>query len=142
MKTFIPKKQDINQVWYLIDAKDKVLGRLATKIAAILRGKEKPLFTPHLDTGDSVVVINADKVKVTGNKEKTKVYFRHSGYPGGTTFETVAQVRSAKPERILESAVKGMLPHNKLGRALFRKLWIYAGETHPHEAQQPKPLEV
>ena len=142
MKTYTAKQSDMSTRWFVVDATDKILGRLATRIASILRGKENPKFTPHLDVGDHVVVVNAEKIKVTGKKETDKTYFRHSGYPGGTTFKSLGDLRQQHPERIIEFAIKGMLPHNKLGRSMFRKLNVYAGGEHPHAAQQPEPLEV
>ncbi|PID27923.1 MAG: 50S ribosomal protein L13 [Candidatus Cloacimonadota bacterium] len=140
MRTVVPKQDMIKQDWYIVDASDQVLGRLASKIAAVLRGKNKPYYTPHLDTGDFVVVINADKVRLTGNKELQKVYKRYSGYPGGQKEISYKRMMAAKPEQIIEHAVKGMLPKNTLGRKIFRKLKVYAGAEHPHQAQQPKPL--
>lgn len=125
-----------------MDAADQTLGRLATEIARILRGKHKPTFTPHLDTGDFVVVINADKIAVTGNKETQKIYRRHSGFPGGMKESRLAEVREKHPDRIIRNAVKGMIPHTSLGRAQMKKLKIYAGSDHPHEAQQPKELKL
>lgn len=136
------KAEEVRQGWYLIDAKDKVLGRLATTIARRLRGKHKPEFTPHTDTGDYIVVINANAVRVTGRKSTDKVYYRHSGYPGGLKQETFEKLLARRPEHILELAVKGMLPKNSLGRKLLCKLKIYPGQTHPHGAQQPEILEV
>ena len=126
----------------MVDASEQTLGRLATEIAHRLRGKHKPEYTPHVDTGDYVVVVNAEKVRVTGKKEQDKIYYRHSGYPGGISGRSVAKVRATHPERLIESAVRGMLPRNRLGRAMFRKLKVYAGESHPHAAQQPQPLEL
>ncbi|WP_019502828.1 50S ribosomal protein L13 [Pseudanabaena sp. PCC 6802] len=137
-RTFLPKDSD--RQWYLIDAADQRLGRLAVEIARILRGKNKPTYTPHLDTGDFVIVINAEKVAVTGKKSSQKVYRRHSGRPGGMKEETFDKLIKRVPERILEHAVKGMLPKNTLGRQLFTKLKVYAGENHPHAAQQPQTL--
>lgn len=142
MKTFSAKPQTVERSWFVVDATDKVLGRLATGIAARLRGKHKPEYTPHVDTGDYIVVVNAGKVRVTGRKATDKMYHRHTGYPGGiksTSFEKL--VRKA-PERIIEIAVKGMLPKGPLGRAMYRKLKVYAGPEHSHAAQQPKPLEI
>lgn len=140
MKTFLPKEQEIQKKWYLIDADRKILGKLAVEIATILRGKKKPLFTPHLDVGDYVIVINAEKVKLTGGKLKNKTYYDYSGYPGGLKAETAETLIKRKPEKIIEYAVKGMLPKNKLGRALFKKLKVYRGAEHPHEAQMPEVL--
>ncbi len=128
--------------WYVIDAAEYTLGRMASEIARYLRGKHKPEYTPHIDTGDYVIVVNAGKIRVTGNKEKNKVYYRHSGYPGGIKSQTLEEVRTKHPERIIEKAVKGMLPRNSLGRAVFRKLKVYAGAEHPHGAQQPKRLTI
>ena len=142
MKTFSATPADIKQDWYLIDAKDKTLGRLATEVARRLRGKHKPEYTPHVDTGDYIVVVNAEKVRVTGKKETDKIYWRHSGYPGGIKNANVAVMRQTHPERIIEKAVKGMLPRNPLGRAMYRKLKVYAGTDHPHSAQQPQKLEI
>ena len=142
MKTYHAKPGEVEREWLLVDATDMVLGRLASEVAPILKGKRKPTYTPHVDTGDFVVVINADKVRLTGNKANTKNYYSHSGFPGGLK-EVPFQVMLAKhPERILEKAVKGMLPKNTLGRSMFTKLKIYAGESHPHAAQKPKVLEL
>ena len=132
------KKTDIEKEWFLVDAKDKILGRLCTNIAKILRGKHKPTFTPNTDTGDFVVVINAKDIQVTGRKATSKSYQRYSGYPSGLKEEKYLQLLATKPERIITNAVKGMLPHNKLGRAMIKKLKVYAGPEHPHEAQNPK----
>ena len=140
MKTFSAKPTDISKKWYIVDAEGQTLGRLASQIAYILRGKHKPIFTPHMDTGDNVIVINAAKVKLSGNKELTKKYYRHTGYFGGLKETNVAELRANFPERILEKAVKGMLPHNALGRELFRNLRVYAGAEHGHEAQKPEAL--
>lgn len=142
MKTFSAKPETVKRDWYVIDAENKVLGRLATEIARRLRGKHKPEYTPHVDTGDYIVVINADKVAVTGNKESDKTYYHHTGYPGGIKSVTLDKQRSQAPERIIEAAVRGMLPKNRLGRAMFRKLKVYAGAEHKHTAQQPKQLEI
>jgi len=136
------KKEAVQQSWYLVDADNKVLGRLASELAKILRGKNKPDFTPHVDTGDYVVVINAEKVNLTGNKLKDKVYYRHSGYPGGIKSMTAEDLKAKRPEDLVRLAVKGMLPKNRLGRKLFKKLKVYAGAEHPHQAQQPKPIEI
>lgn len=141
MKTFSLKPSQIERTWYLIDAQGKVLGRLATEIATILRGKKKPTYSPHLDNGDHVVVINAEKVVVTGKKGQQKMYHHHTGYPGGLRSMTFAQVLARKPERILKQAVKGMLPHNRLGRQMLKKLRIYVGPEHPHQSQNPKLIE-
>jgi large subunit ribosomal protein L13 len=141
-RTYTPKKADINREWFVVDAEGKTLGRLATAIAAVLRGKNKPMFAPHIDVGDFVVVVNADKVAVTGKKETNKFYYRHSHYPGGFRSVSVRDMRASHPERILESAVRGMLPRNVLGAEQLRKLKVYAGPEHPHQAQQPKELAV
>ena len=142
MKTFSATPQTVKRDWFVIDATDMVLGRLATEIARRLRGKHKAEYTPHVDTGDYIVVINADKVRVTGNKETDKKYYRHSGYPGGMRETSLEKMRQSHPERIIETAVKGMLPKNPLGRDMFRKLKVYAGSDHKHAAQQPKALEI
>jgi large subunit ribosomal protein L13 len=142
MKTFVAKEAEIDKKWYLVDAENKVLGRLASQIAMRLRGKHKPLFTPHADTGDFIVVINAQKVTMTGAKQDQKVYYRHSGYVGGLKEITAEKLLAKKPERVIRSAVKGMLPKNSLGRRQLKKLKIYAGSEHPHEAQKPEKLEI
>jgi len=142
MKTFVAKEKEVDRKWYLVDAKDKVLGRLATQIAMRLRGKHKPIYTPHADTGDFVVVINADKVTLTGKKWDNKIYYRHSGYIGGLKEITAKKLLEKKPRDILRFAVKGMLPKNSLGRRQLKKLKIYTGSAHPHEAQQPEKLEI
>ena len=142
MKTFSAKPQDIQHDWYLIDAQNQVLGRLASQIALRLRGKHKPEFTPHVDTGDFIVVVNASKLRVTGNKALDKKYYRHSGYPGGIYETNFAKMQAQFPARVLEKAVKGMLPKGPLGYAMLKKLKVYAAESHPHTAQQPKALEV
>lgn len=141
-KTYLPPVDTIEQDWYVVDAADLPLGRLATEIARILRGKHKPTFTPHLDTGDFVIVVNAEKVMVTGRKADQKLYRRHSGRPGGMKVETFRQLQARIPERIIETAVRGMLPKNSLGRKLFTKLKVYTGATHPHQAQKPQPLPI
>lgn len=141
-KTYSASAHDVERKWYIIDASDKVLGRLATKIATVLRGKHKPNFTPHVDTGDFVVVINAEKVALTGQKAEQKYYKWHTGYPGGYRTRTYKQVLEKHPERIIEHAVKGMLPKNKLGRQMFKKLKVYAGSEHPHTAQNPEELSI
>lgn len=141
MKTHSTKPSDINRGWYLVDAEGQTLGRLASEIAKVLRGKHKPIYAPHLDTGDYVIVVNAEKVHVTGNKLDQKIYHRHSGYPGGLKSITLREQLKRHPSRVIRSAVKGMLPHNKLGRATIRKLKVYAGDAHPHQAQQPKPFQ-
>jgi large subunit ribosomal protein L13 len=137
-KTIQPSVASLDRQWFVVDAADQTLGRLASEVAQVLRGKNKPTFTPHLDTGDFVVVINAEKVRVSGNKATQKVYKRHSGRPGGMKTETFAHLQARLPERIIETAVKGMLPHNSLGRQLFRKLKVYSGPNHPHAAQKPE----
>jgi large subunit ribosomal protein L13 len=142
MKTYTPKAPEIQRNWLVVDAQDQVLGRLASHVAQLLRGKHKPMFTPHLDTGDFVVVINAEKVRLTGNKAENKQYFRHSGYMGGERFIPFRTMLEKHPERVIDLAVKGMLPKNNLGRLMRRKLKVYAGPQHPHEAQQPKPIEI
>lgn len=140
--THIPSQDSLDRQWYIVDAADQRLGRLASEIAMRLRGKHKPTFTPHLDTGDFVIVVNAEKVAVTGKKRSQKLYRRHSGRPGGMKTETFAKLQARLPERIIEEAVKGMLPKNSLGRQLFTKLKVYAGPDHPHQAQQPQPLTI
>ncbi len=142
IKTFIAKKEDVQRDWYVIDATDKVLGRMASRIAMILQGKTKPIYTPHVDTGDFVVVTNAEKIKLTGNKMKEKVYYTHSGYPGGFKEIPIKKWMEKHPDRIVNMAVKRMLPKTKLGSAMLKKLKVYAGSDHTHEAQQPKTLEV
>jgi large subunit ribosomal protein L13 len=142
MKTYSLKPSEIERNWYLVDAQGRVLGRLASEIATILRGKRKPTYSPHLDNGDHVVVINADKVVVSGKKRQQKLYRHHSGYPGGLRSRTFAQLMASKPERILRQAVRGMLPHNRLGRQMLKKLRVYAGPEHPHLSQKPQPLEL
>ncbi|MDH5661027.1 MAG: 50S ribosomal protein L13 [Gammaproteobacteria bacterium] len=142
MKTFSAKPETVKRDWFVIDAEDKVLGRLATEIARRLRGKHKAEYTPHVDTGDYIVVINAEKVAVTGNKFKDKMYHRHTGYPGGLKSVNFEKLQATKPEMIIEKAVKGMLPKNPLGRDMFRKLKVYAGSEHNHAAQQPTALEI
>ena len=142
MKTLSIKKSDIEKNWWVADAEGQILGRFASKIAQVLRGKHKVNFTPHMDMGDFVVVINADKIQVTGKKEKDKTYFRHTGYPGGGKETSLAEFRRKKPERIVENAVKGMLPHNRLGRRILSHLKVYAGADHPHAAQQPQLLKL
>ncbi|ABB58236.1 50S ribosomal protein L13 [Synechococcus elongatus] len=141
-KTYLPSQGAIERNWYVVDAADQRLGRLATEIARVLRGKHKPTYTPHMDTGDFVIVINADKVTVTGRKASQKLYRRHSGRPGGMKVETFAHLQQRLPERIIEQAVKGMLPKNALGRQLFTKLKVYRGAEHPHQAQQPEVLSI
>ncbi len=142
MKTFSAKPESVKRDWFVIDAQNKTLGRLATEIAARLRGKHKPEYTPHVDTGDYIVVVNAEKVRVTGRKSTDKMYYRHTGFPGGLRSASFDKLVDHKPEMIIELAVKGMLPRNPLGRAMFSKLKVYAGNEHPHAAQQPQPLEL
>lgn len=139
-KTRSVNKDDVNRKWFVVDADGEVLGRLCTRIATVLRGKHQPEYTPHVDTGDYVIVINAGKVRFTGNKENVKIYQNYSGYPGGLKELTASEIRARKPERLIEIAVKGMLPKNKLGNAMIKKLFVYAGPEHLHTAQQPKPL--
>lgn len=141
-KTYLPPQDALNHQWFVVDAAEQRLGRLASAVAMILRGKNKPEYTPHMDTGDFVIVINAEKVRVTGKKRTQKVYLRHSGRPGGMKTETFAQLQARIPERIVEHAVKGMLPKNSLGRQLFTKLKVYAGADHPHQAQKPQELKI
>jgi large subunit ribosomal protein L13 len=141
MKTYSAKPREIEQSWYLVDAEGETLGRLATEIADVLRGKRKPAYTPHVDTGDFVVVVNAEKIHVTGNKLEQKIYYRHSGYPGGLRQRTLAEQLQRRPEEVIRKAVKGMLPKNRLAAAQLRKLKVYAGPEHPHEAQNPAPLK-
>lgn len=141
-KTYLPNPETVQRDWYVVDAAEQRLGRLATEIAMVLRGKNKPQYTPHMDAGDFVVVVNAEKVVVTGKKSSQKLYRRHSGRPGGMKTETFEHLQARIPERIIEKAVKGMLPKNNLGRQLFKKLKVYAGEQHPHAAQQPKELTI
>ena len=140
METRSIRANEISREWFIVDAEGQTLGRLASEIAQIIRGKKKPFFTPHMDMGDFVVVVNAEKIKVTGNKEKDKTYFRHSGYPGGVTQISLRKVRQDYPERIITNAVKGMLPHNRLGRQLLTHLKVYSGTDHPHSAQLPKTI--
>ena len=142
MKTKTLKLSEIEKAWWIADAESQILGRLASKIAQILRGKHKVNFVPHMDNGDCVVVINAEKIMVTGKKEEKKSYFRHTGYPGGVKTTSLALLRRTYPERIIENAVKGMLPHNKLGRRMLKHLKVYVGTDHPHSAQTPKTLEM
>ncbi|QEL56402.1 MULTISPECIES: 50S ribosomal protein L13 [Chromobacterium] len=142
MKTFSAKPHEVKREWYVVDAADKVLGRLAAEIARRLRGKHKPEFTPHVDTGDFIVVVNVEKLRVTGTKAQDKKYYRHSGYPGGIYERTFTELQNQFPERVLEKAVKGMLPKGPLGYAMIKKLKVYSGSEHPHAAQQPKVLEI
>jgi len=142
MRTYVAKPADIERRWYVVDAEGQTLGRLASQVASILRGKNKPIFTPFLDTGDHVIIVNAEKIVVTGRKMDKKLYYHHSGYPGGMKVTSFRKMMQIKPERAIERAVRGMLPHNRLGRAMGRKLKVYAGPAHPHEAQQPVALEL
>ena len=142
MKTFSAKAETVKREWFVVDATDKVLGRLSTEIARRLRGKHKPEYTPHVDTGDYIVVINAEKIRVTGNKESDKMYHHHTGYIGNLKSVNLANLRKNHPDRIIKQSVKGMLPKNSLGRAMFKKLKVYAGNTHQHAAQQPQPLDI
>ena len=138
MKSYIAKPAEVERKWYVVDAEDKTLGKIASEVASILRGKKKPIYTPHVDTGDYVIVINAEKVRVTGKKEEQKIYKSHSGYPGGLKETTLRELRAKKPEEIIRHAVKGMMPKGKLGRQMFKKLKVYAGPEHPHTAQNPE----
>jgi len=140
VKTFTAKAAEIERKWYVVDAEGQTLGRLAARIAPILKGKHKPIYTPHLDCGDFVIVINADKVRVTGRKLDQKFYYRHSGYPGGISSISLRDQLARHPERVIQAAIRGMLPKNKLGRRMIKKLKVYAGAAHPHQAQQPRPL--
>ncbi len=142
MKTYQAKKEELDRKWYLVNAEGKVLGRLSTELVKILKGKNKPTYTPHLDTGDFVVVVNAGKVTLTGKKMKDKIYYHHTGYPGGIKEMNAEKLLAKKPTEMIRMAVKGMLPKNSLGRQMLRKLKIYAGSNHPHEAQKPTPLEI
>lgn len=142
MKTYSAKPREIDRKWHLIDAKDVALGRLASQVASILRGKHKPIYTPHIDTGDFVVVINAEKVKLTGNKLENKMKYRHSGYPGGLKVTPISKQMVENPEKVIEDAVWGMIPHNSLGREVIKKMKVYRGEEHPHKAQKPKKKEI
>jgi large subunit ribosomal protein L13 len=142
MKTFVAKEAEVDKKWYLVDAKDKILGRLATQIATRLRGKHKPIFTPHADTGDFIVVVNAEKVSLTGNKWDKKIYYHHTGYTGGLKQISARKLREKRPEDIIRFAVRRMLPKNSLGRRQLQKLKIYSGPDHPHQAQQPEILEI
>ena len=142
MKTFSARAEDIERKWFVVDAQGQTLGRLATRIATVLRGKHKPVYTPHLDCGDYVIVVNADKIHVTGQKLEQKTYYRHSGYPGGLRQVSLRRQLQVHPDRVIEAAVRGMLPHNRLGRKMFKKLKVYAGPMHPHAAQQPTALEL
>ena len=142
MRTYALKESEITRDWFVVDAAGQNLGRLSSKIAAVLRGKHKPTFTPWMDNGDFVIVVNADKIEVSGTRETSKMYYRYSGYPGGLKSVTLRDQRAKHPERILKASIKGMLPHNRLGRQMFKKLKVYAGAEHPHGAQQPKKLEL
>ena len=142
MKTYMQKKEDVNRKWYVVDAEGQTLGRLATKVATILRGKNKVTYTPHVDTGDYVIIINASKVKLTGNKLDDKMYYNHSGYPGGLRERTARVMRENYPEEMVQRAVKGMLPKGPLGRKMLKKLFVYAGDTHEQQAQKPEKLEI
>jgi large subunit ribosomal protein L13 len=142
MKTYSPRPGDVQRAWYVIDAENEVLGRLASEVAQILRGKHKPTYAPHMDMGDHVVVINADKIRLTGQKADQKVYQHHSGYPGGLRTVPYGREKSRRPDRVIERAVRGMLPHTRLGRSMLRKLSVYAGAEHPHQAQRPVPLRL
>ncbi len=141
-KTYVPREADIERRWFVVDAEGQTLGRLASEIATVLRGKHKPIFTPHMDVGDYVIVVNAEKVKVTGAKNDQKTYYRHSGYPGGFRQTKFRDMIERHPERVIEKAVRGMIPHNVLGDQTLKKLRVYAGPNHPHVAQQPTPLEI
>lgn len=142
MKTYSAKPDEVERDWWVVDAEGKTLGRLASEIVTILRGKHKPIYTPHVDCGDYVIVLNAEKISVTGDKLDSKIYYRHSRYPGGLYQRTLREQLEKFPERVIETAVKGMLPKNSLGRKVLKKLKVYAGSEHPHQAQQPKPLEI
>ena len=142
MKTFSAKPHEVQHDWLLVDASDKILGRLASQIASCLRGKHKAIYTPHVDTGDFVVVVNADKLRVTGNKAQDKMYYRHTGYPGGIYETNFLKLQQRHPQRVLQKAVRGMLPKGPLGYAMLSKLKVYGGATHPHSAQQPKPIDL
>jgi large subunit ribosomal protein L13 len=142
VRTYSPKPGDVTHEWHVIDATDVVLGRLASQAARLLRGKHKAIFAPHVDTGDFVVIVNAGKVAISGNKRDTKILYRHSGYPGGLRAQTVGQLLDSRPEKLVEKAIIGMLPHNSIGRSMARKLKVYSGPEHPHTAQQPQPYEI
>lgn len=142
MKTYLPKIDEQDRKWWVVDAADQTLGRLAVRIADVLRGKNKPVYTPHLDCGDNVIVVNAEKIRLTGRKEEQKIYQNYSGYMGGLKEQTAAVVREKKPERMIRDAVWGMMPKGRLGREMFSKLKVYAGDEHPHQAQQPQPLSL
>ena len=140
MSTTLARPASVERTWYVVDAQDLILGRLATRVATVLRGKHKPTFTPHVDTGDFVIIVNADKIRLTGRKNEQKFYYRYSGYPGGLRAQSAAEVLDKHPERILEHAIRGMLPKNRLARSVIKKLKVYAGPDHPHTAQQPQPF--
>ncbi|HEY8436000.1 MAG TPA: 50S ribosomal protein L13 [Haloplasmataceae bacterium] len=142
MRTYMANPQNVERKWYVVDAAGKTLGRLATEVATLLRGKHKPIYTPHVDCGDYVIVINAEKIELTGDKWNKKLYYRHSGYPGGLKVRTAKELRDKFPERLIELAVKGMLPHNRLGRKMYKKLFVYSGNEHPHAAQKPEVYEL
>jgi large subunit ribosomal protein L13 len=142
MKTYLPKMKDVQKRWYLVDAEGKTLGRLASQVAAVLRGKHKTTYTPYMDMGDNVIIVNAEKIQVTGRKFDQKKYYRHSRYPGGLTVTDYSDMIRTKPARLVTLAVKGMLPHNSLGRVMLKHLKVYRGPEHPHKAQQPEPLEL
>ncbi len=142
MRTYSPKAAELTHAWHVIDAEDVVLGRLATQVATLLRGKHKPTYAPHMDTGDFVVIVNAEKVALTGNKRDQAFVYRHSGFPGGLRKRSFGEMLDKQPERLLEKTIKGMLPHNRLGRAMGSKLKVYAGPNHPHQAQKPQPFEL
>ena len=142
MRTYSPKAGEVNRAWHVIDAQDVVLGRLATQAATLLRGKHKPIYAPHVDTGDFVIIVNAEKVALTGNKRDQAFVYRHSGFPGGLRKRSFGEMLEKQPDRLLEQAIKGMLPHTRLGRAMASKLKVYAGPEHPHAAQQPQPFEI
>jgi large subunit ribosomal protein L13 len=142
VKTYVTKPGSVEREWYVVDAEGQTLGRLASRIASVLRGKHKPQYSPAVDVGDHIIVVNAEKIRVTGRKMEQKMYYRHSGYPGGLTEITLADQLKRHPNRVIHAAVRGMLPRNRLGRSMLKKLKIYAGPEHPHEAQQPKPLEL
>ncbi len=141
-RTYMAKEHEVDKKWYIVDARGKTLGRLASQVATVLRGKHKPTYTPHVDSGDYVIVINAKDVRLTGKKLDKKIYYRHSRYPGGLKMQTAGEMLETRPEKMVELAVRGMLPHNRLGRRQIRKLKVYAGPEHPHEAQKPEPLAV
>ncbi len=142
MKTYSLKVKDVQKKWYIVDANGRILGRLATQVAAVLRGKHKATFTPYMDMGDNVIIVNAEKVQLTGRKAEQKEYYRHSGYPGGIKVTTFSDMIKNKPERVITIAVKGMLPHNRLGRAILKHLKVYSGPDHPHDGQHPETLEI